>query len=477
MDLIKFGHVLSQLLPKIKTKIQLSGLAIGLAFALFVHFAKPGDNVALLTAGAVGISLVIFGQIFSFLKDFKEDDRPKVFLVAFTVFCVFTLCLLLVTVFLLRRPTMSVRKFDPTLEMEQASKSGAVVNELPQQAPLPSTTNKRTVEGPKKPEKTPPEAPVKDISLNILKLPRTTLASGDAKYEFREVNNVSTLTATLMYSTNSRRGLYPDADLYHEDVTWGSPWLSFDISNPSNENLVFTSLKTEALEIRPINEFIINVPEIDGATPRNTRLHIVNEGWGHARNPKLELRFTRPIGTDQYVVLGEKTLTLAEIDGGVEINIGPFLPPLSEWQAPSRARTKDAAKNRYIDLLGRLSYLDEADTPQTETFRATVYTTGSGGGALFPSAAFNIVLPSEMDAYPLFTTLANCISPKSADELVVRLTSKRSAHYKLRFTLTSTSGVTVENSAIVDILVPRFATTDTYREGAFFKSSKNAGCS
>jgi hypothetical protein len=47
LDLIKFGQLLSQLLPKIKTKIQLSGLAIGLAFALFVHFAKPGDGVAL----------------------------------------------------------------------------------------------------------------------------------------------------------------------------------------------------------------------------------------------------------------------------------------------------------------------------------------------------------------------------------------------------------------------------------------------
>ena len=98
-----------------------------------------------------------------------------------------------------------------------------------------------------------------------------------------------------MYSVNSRRGLYPDAYLYHEDLGWGSPWLSFDISNPSNENLVFTSLKTKAQEITPINEFIIDVPEIDGATAEDTQLQIVNEGWGHARNPKLELRFARPM--------------------------------------------------------------------------------------------------------------------------------------------------------------------------------------
>jgi hypothetical protein len=476
LDLIKFGQLLSQLLPKIKTKIQLSGLVVGLAFALLVHFAKPGDNVALITAGSVGISLVIFGQLFNFLKDFKADDRPRVFLVAFGLFCLFTLSLLLVTVLLLRKPTLSVRKFDPTPEMEEASKSGAVLNEFPPPA-LPPANKNGDVNAMSTPDKKLNETKAKSVSLNSLRLPRPAFQSGDAKYDFREIDSVSTLKATLMYSVNSRHGLYPDADLYHEDLTWGSPWLSFDISNPSNENLIFTSLKTEAVEITLINEFIINVPEIDGATAQNTQLRIVNEGWGRARNPKLELRFARALSRDEYLVLGEKTFTVADIDEGVEINIGPDLPPVSQWQTPTHMSAKEAAKNRYLELLGRLSYVDEAGTSQTETFRATVFATGSGGGALFPSAAFNIVLPTEKDAYPLFTTLANCISPKSADELAVRLTTKRSARYNLKFTLTSTSGVRVENSAIVDILVPRFEHTSNYREGAFFKSSKNAGCS
>jgi hypothetical protein len=249
--------------------------------------------------------------------------------------------------------------------------------------------------GMKMPDKNLDETKIKNVSSNTLKLPRPAFQSGDAKYEFHEINNVSTLKATLMYSVKSREGLYPDADLYHEDLTWGSPWLSFDISNPSNENLVFTSLKTEALEITLINEFIIDVPEIDDATPQNTQLRIVNEGWGHARDPKLELSFARPMSRDDYVVLGEKTLTLADIDEGAEINIGPYLPPLSQWAAPTHMAAKEAAKNRYIELLGRLNYIDEAGATQTETFRATVYATGSGGGALFPSAAFNIVLPTE----------------------------------------------------------------------------------
>ena len=121
MDLIRFGEILSRLLPKIRTKLQLSGLVVGLAFALFVHFAKPGDNLALITAGSVGISLVVFGQLFHFLQDFASRDRPKVFLASFAVFCVFTLAVLLISILLLRRPSMSISKYDPAPEIEAAS--------------------------------------------------------------------------------------------------------------------------------------------------------------------------------------------------------------------------------------------------------------------------------------------------------------------------------------------------------------------
>jgi hypothetical protein len=47
-----------------------------------------------------------------------------------------------------------------------------------------------------------------------------------------------------------------------------SCYIASDQFIASNENLVFTSLKKKALEIHAINEFIIDVPEIDGATPR-----------------------------------------------------------------------------------------------------------------------------------------------------------------------------------------------------------------
>ena len=152
---------------------------------------------------------MIFGQLFNFLKDFKADDRPRVFLVAFGWFCVFTLSLLLVTVLLLRKPTLLVQKFDPTPELEQASKSGAVVNELPPQV-LPPANNSGVVNGMKTPDKKLDKTKPENVSLNVLKLPRPAFQSGDAKYEFREINNISTMNATLMYSVNSRRGLYPE---------------------------------------------------------------------------------------------------------------------------------------------------------------------------------------------------------------------------------------------------------------------------
>ena len=229
-------------------------------------------------------------------------------------------------------------------------------------------------------------------------------------------------------------------------------------------------MKTEGLEITPINEFIIDVPEIDGATAQNTQLQIVNEGWGPARNPKLELRFARPMSRDDYVVLGEKKLTVADIDEGVKINIGPYLPPVSQWQTPTHMSAKNAAKNRYLELLGRLESRGRCRCATNRNLQSYGFRDRQWRRGLVSKRGFQyIALPTEKDAYPLFTPLANCISPKSADELVVRLTTKRSTRYKLKFTLTSTAGVTVENSAIVDILVPRFVSHVNLSGGSIFQ--------
>jgi hypothetical protein len=476
VDLIKFGETLGRILPGIKTTLQLSGLAVGLAFALFVHFAKPGDNIALITAGSVGISLVIFGQLFHFLKDFEQRDRPKVFLWSFAVFCLFTLSLLIITLLLLRKPSMSISKHDPPPEVEAASHTRLAASQPT--GPTDSASAKQIAV--KDNGATPlPETGVVDNSADgpvgeVLTLPDRD-APRSVEYAFSVVNDVSTLKARLMYTVNSRRGLYPDAD-FHEAVSWGSPWLSFDIANPSNENLFFTSLKTEAVEIRLINDVILKVPNIDSALT-DARLTLINEGWGRATHPILEIRFARPLEGDQYVVVGQKVFTLDTFDESAVVDLGPSLPPLSKWRHRSDFMPDERCSvDGYLEALGRLRYSDDMGIGRIETFRTIVSNCGGGGGNVFPSAYFNITLPYEKDGYPIYTTVSDCVAQKSADQLVVKLTTKRSAHFRLKFTLTATSGVTVENVADVDILVPRREYTSPYREGEFFKAANKDGC-
>lgn len=477
MDLIKFGQVLSELLPKIKTKLQLSGLALGLAFALFVHFAKPGDTFALLTAGSVGISLVIFGQLFHFLKDFAEHDRPRVFLLSFTAFCVFTLSLLVVTLLLVRKPSMSITKYDPPPDVEAASHAPGPEPQASKPTTLTSAENIRPVT---KPAAAPPKVahaePLADASSGEeLVLPERDVPR-NADYTFSIVDDVPTLKARLMYLVNSRKALFPDAD-FHEAVSWGSPWLSFDIANPSSENLFFTSLKTEAVEIRLLNDVILHVPDIESATMEHAELKIVNEGWGKAKHPTLDLRFARPIGGDKYVVVGQKMFDLDSFDAGTDIELGPYLPPPSKWQHRSGFTASDSCKvDGYLAALGCLRYTDDEGIERLETFRTGVHRCIGGGGNILPSAYYNVTLPYEKDEYPVVTVVSNCIAPKSADKLVIRLTAKRSSHFRLKFTLTSTSGITLERLADVEILVPRFEHQLYSRDGEFFEGRSKTGC-
>jgi len=80
-----------------------------------------------------------------------------------------------------------------------------------------------------------------------------------------------------MYSVNSRQQKYPEADPYYDAFRWGSPYLSFNITNPSSNILFLTLLKTEVLKIEPINEVIVRAPQIANAEKRPT-LTLVNEG-------------------------------------------------------------------------------------------------------------------------------------------------------------------------------------------------------
>lgn len=80
-----------EVLPNLKTKIQLSGLVITVVSFILINLLKPGSPlVAQLTIGSIGVVLIVFAQIFHFLKEFPENSRLILVLVIFISFLAYS---------------------------------------------------------------------------------------------------------------------------------------------------------------------------------------------------------------------------------------------------------------------------------------------------------------------------------------------------------------------------------------------------
>jgi hypothetical protein len=88
---------LAGLLPRIKTRLQLSGLAIAVGAWVAVRTISPNALKAQISAGAIGIAFVVFGQVFSALGTFEAAQRAKLIIALFVIFCIFVLSLIVVT--------------------------------------------------------------------------------------------------------------------------------------------------------------------------------------------------------------------------------------------------------------------------------------------------------------------------------------------------------------------------------------------
>src|SRR5437868_7782376 len=80
-------------LPAIRTKFQLTGLIVGVAAFVAVKFAAPDAIVAQISAGAIGVLFLVFGQIFQSIPSFPEHQRVTLVITLFITFVVFILVL------------------------------------------------------------------------------------------------------------------------------------------------------------------------------------------------------------------------------------------------------------------------------------------------------------------------------------------------------------------------------------------------
>lgn len=93
---------LVQILPQIKGRFQLAGLAIVVAAFVTVHAVAPSAVKAQISAGAIGVLFIVFGQVFTALDRFPAAHRAGLIITLFVLFCVFVLSLIVVTSIFIR---------------------------------------------------------------------------------------------------------------------------------------------------------------------------------------------------------------------------------------------------------------------------------------------------------------------------------------------------------------------------------------
>ena len=101
--------------PKIRTKMQVSGLAIAVAAVVLIRIYIPEAKNAQISAGAFGVLFLIFGQIFAHLGDIPLRSRATFLFRTFVLFCVFILALISLTAVLIAidRPRSAEPAFSP----------------------------------------------------------------------------------------------------------------------------------------------------------------------------------------------------------------------------------------------------------------------------------------------------------------------------------------------------------------------------
>lgn len=472
MTIVELGSALAETLPRLKTKLQLSGLVVAVVLAFLTNFAKPGDSTAVLTAGGVGVSIIIFAQIFHYLGNFPPNDRAKLFLLSFLMFTIFILALLAMTVILIKRPTLSITQYRPNAAEIAAANSISQAARIPQpRHPSPAPNDPKIVQGKIVLNSlTPVEFSVPDAIQERDRL--------DAEYKYSVSDGVGKLDAKLGYSEESRSGHYPFGD-FHNAISFGSPWLSFNVNNPTSDNIYLTLIKIEAISVKPIDEIILNVrglPVVEAGKP--IPMIIENEGWGKAKNATLRLRFARSLGGSRYALAREASISLGNFDKSAEIDLSPMIPPDNAWSHdPDFKRNKFCIRDGSLWIFAEFTYRDGLNKKKIETFRSYLTKCSSGGGGnTLPSIYMNVTLPSTTEEFPVFTPISECIAAKSAGKLVLRFLASRSSRYRLKFIVSDDNRTILERISEIDILVARNQYLDEVGNSTFLENTEKVGC-
>lgn len=105
---------ISKIIPKIKNKIQLIGLIVVVVGYVTTKIVAPEMVIAQISAGSIGVLILVFAQLFEYIDKFPKKDRVHFVQTLFIVFACFTLLLLFITGYFIYISPKSDNKFSKT---------------------------------------------------------------------------------------------------------------------------------------------------------------------------------------------------------------------------------------------------------------------------------------------------------------------------------------------------------------------------
>ncbi len=90
---------LVNILPKLRNQFGLIGLIVMVGAFVATRQIAPGSLNAQISAGGIGVTIIVFGQIFYFLKDIPAKDRVRLIVLMFLMFCAFIVALIASTAY------------------------------------------------------------------------------------------------------------------------------------------------------------------------------------------------------------------------------------------------------------------------------------------------------------------------------------------------------------------------------------------
>lgn len=94
---VSFWTKIADFVPQIKTPVQLSGLALAIGGLIAIKFVMPNATKAQVSAVTIGGLFLLFGQVVAALDRIPKQQRAKLVVTAFLIFCFFAIVLIFAT--------------------------------------------------------------------------------------------------------------------------------------------------------------------------------------------------------------------------------------------------------------------------------------------------------------------------------------------------------------------------------------------